>query len=66
MKIRTNVILKEGIDKQAFVDSFDPETQVDWWNMLVALPRMLVLDVEESFFETLEKDHRLEVVEKVL
>lgn len=65
MKIRTNVILKEGIDKQAFVDSFDPETQVDWWNMLVALPKMLVLDVEESFFETLEKDDRLEVVEKV-
>ena len=65
MKIRTNVILKEGIDKQAFLDSFDPETQVDCWNMLVALPRMLVLDVEEQFFETLEKDDRLEVVEKV-
>lgn len=64
MKILVDVILVEGINEQEFVDSFNPETEADWWNMLDALPRQLVMHVEEDFYETFLQDPRLEFCEK--
>ena len=59
MKIILDVVLVEGTDKQQFVDSFDPESQADWWNMLVEIPNVISLNVEESFIEDLKLDPRV-------
>ena len=59
MKTLVNVILKEGTDKQEFVDSFNPETEADWWNMMEAIPNMIVMNVEESYLEDFKKDPRI-------
>lgn len=59
MKIILDVVLVEGTDKQQFVDSFDPESQADWWNMLTEIPNVISLNVEESFIEDLKLDSRV-------
>ena len=51
-KVLLDVILVEGTDKQEFVDSFNAETEADWWNMLGSMPNLLVMNVEEDFVET--------------
>ena len=47
-KVLLDVILVEGTDKQGFVDSFNAETEADWWNMLGSMPNLLVMNVEED------------------
>ncbi len=49
MKKILNVILIENTNKQEFVDSFNKETQADFWNMLSELPTLICMNVEESF-----------------
>ena len=51
-KVLLDVILVEGTDKQGFVDSFNAETEADWWNMLGSMPNLLVMNVEEDYVET--------------
>ena len=51
-KVLLDVILVEGTDKQEFVDSFNAETEADWWNMLGSMPNLLVMNVEEDYVET--------------
>ena len=51
-KVLLDVILVEGTDKQEFVDSFNAETEADWWNMLGSMPSLLVMNVEEDYVET--------------
>lgn len=51
-KVLLNVILVEGTDKQEFVDSFNADTEADWWNMLGNMPTLLVMNVEEDYIET--------------
>ena len=51
-KILLDVILVEGTDKQEFVDSFNAETEADWWNMLGSMPTLIVMNVEEDYIET--------------
>ena len=59
MKVKVDVILVEGIDKQEFVDSFDKETQADWWNMLTEIPNVISMEVEENYLEEFKKDTRI-------
>lgn len=62
--VLVDVILVEGTDKQAFVDSFD-ENNAEWWNMLPSFPTLLVMLVEESYIETLGQDSRVVSANKV-
>ena len=56
--VLVDVVLVEGTDKQAFVDSFD-ENKAEWWNMLPSMPTLLVMLVEGDFVETLGADPRV-------
>lgn len=58
-KVVLDVHLADGVDKQEFVDSFDPNTQADWWNMLDSIPCCISMHVEESFVETFRQDPRI-------
>ena len=51
-KLLLDVILVEGTDKQEFVDSFDADTEADWWNMLGSMPKLIVMNVEEDYITT--------------
>ena len=51
-KVLLDVILVEGTDKQEFVDSFDADTEADWWNMLGSMPKLIVMNVEEDYITT--------------
>jgi hypothetical protein len=62
--VLVDVILVEGTDKQAFVDSFD-ENKAEWWNMLPSMPSLLVMLVEGDFIETLVADPRVVSAEEV-
>lgn len=66
MKIRVDVILVEGTNKQEFINSFDPETQADWWNELTEIPNLISMDVEESYLEEFKTDPRIVTVEERL
>ena len=50
-KVLLDVVLANGTDKQEFVDSFNAETEADWWNMLGSMPTLLVMNVEEDYIE---------------
>ena len=58
-KVVLDVHLIEGVNKQEFVDSFDPDTQADWWNMLDSIPCCICMHVEESFIESFCQDPRI-------
>lgn len=59
MKVILDVVLEEGTDKQEFVNSFDSETQADWWNMLESIPNVICMHVEESFIDEFKNDSRV-------
>ena len=58
-KVVLDVHLIKGVNKQEFVDSFDPDTQADWWNMLDSIPCCICMHVEESFIESFCQDPRI-------
>ena len=64
MKKILNVTLIENTNKQEFVDSFDKETQADFWNMLDELPTLICMNVEESFISEFKNDDRVVLVEE--
>lgn len=59
MKKILDVVLVDGTDKQEFVNSFDAETQADWWNMLTEIPSVISMHVEESFIDEFKSDSRV-------
>jgi len=59
MKLMLDVVLVEGTDKQAFIDSFDVETQADSCDKLDNLPCCVCMHVEESYLETFKQDSRV-------
>jgi plastocyanin len=65
-KIVLDVTLVHGVNKQEFVDSFNSETEADWWNMLETVPCCICMEVEESFVETFKQDERVVVAEERL
>lgn len=64
MKKILNVTLIENTNKQEFVDSFDKETQADFWNMLGELPTLICMNVEESFISEFKNDARVVLAEE--
>ena len=66
MKQIYDVVLVANTDKQAFVDSFDSDTQADWWNMMSEMPTLICMHVEDSFLETFKQDPRIVKVEERL
>ena len=66
MKQIYDVVLVANTDKQAFVDSFDSDTQADWWNMMSEMPTLICMNVEDSFLETFKQDPRIVKVEERL
>jgi len=58
MKIILDVVLVENTDKQEFVNSFDPQTEADLWNILSEIPNCISMYVETSFVEKFKQDSR--------
>jgi hypothetical protein len=59
MKITLDVVLKENVDKQEFLDSFDSETEVSLLNIFENIPNVIAVQVEESFLEEFKNDPRV-------
>ena len=53
-KIRADVLLKDGTDEVAFINDVTSNSEVDLNDRLPSSPTLVVLDVEESYFDTLE------------
>jgi len=51
-KVLLDVILVEGTNKEEFIDSFNADTEADWWNKLGSMPTLIVMNVEEDYIET--------------
>lgn len=66
MKIILDIVLEENVDKQEFIDSFDPETQVSLLSIFENIPKVVAVSVEESFLEEFKQDSRvLDVSERL-
>mgnify|MGYP003145329575 FL=1 len=52
-KVNVDVLLKDGTDETAFINDVTSNSEVDLVNRLPNSPTLLVLDVEESYFDTL-------------
>lgn len=59
MKVILDVILTPGTDKQEFVDSFNPITEADLWNILSEIPNCVSMHVETQFLDEFKKDSRI-------
>ena len=53
-KVRADVLLKDGTDEVAFINDVTSNSEVDLNDRLPSSPTLVVLDVEESYFDTLE------------
>ena len=55
-KVTVDVQLKDGIDQTIFLNDVTSNTEVDLKNGLDSLPNLVILNVEESYINTL-KNH---------
>ena len=63
-KILVDVELKSGEDSTAFSDSFSSNTNVELKNPMVSIPSLVVMRVEESYFDTFKSDSRIKTAER--
>ena len=63
-KVLVDVVLKDGEDSVAFSDSFSSNTNVELKNPMVSIPSLVVMRVEESYFDTFKSDSRIKVAER--
>ena len=63
-KVVVDVVLKDGEDSVAFSDSFSSNTNVELKNPMVSIPSLVVMRVEESYFDTFKSDSRIKVAER--
>ena len=61
-----DVHLVEGVDSQAFADSFDPETEASVHNMLNSIESCISMNIEDSYFETFKNDPRIQSIDERL
>ena len=52
-KVQVDVLLKDGTDETAFINDVTSNDEVDLKNRLPSSPTFVVLNVEESYFDTL-------------
>ena len=57
-KVLVDVVLKDGEDSTSFSDSFSSNTNVELKNPMVSIPSLVVMRVEESYFDTFKDDSR--------
>ena len=53
-KIITDVLLKDGVDETTFINDVTSNDEVDLFDRVTSLTNMVVLNVEESYLETLQ------------
>jgi len=58
--IEVDVVLVDGTDQQEFVESYSQNSSVDVVNLLALIPNVIILNVEESYLDTLREDIRVE------
>ena len=63
-KVVVDVVLKDGEDSVAFSDSFSSNTNVELKNPMVSIPSLVVMRVEESYFDTFKDDSRIKIAER--
>ncbi len=63
-KVLVDVVLKDGEDSVAFSDSFSSNTNVELKNPMVSIPSLVVMRVEESYFDTFKSDSRIKTAER--
>lgn len=61
-----NVHLIEGVDKQTFINSFNPETEASLHRILNSLDCCISMDIEDSYLETFKNDFRVGSVDERL
>ena len=62
-KLEVDVLLKDGTDESTFINDVTSNTEVDLKNRLPNSPTLVVLDVEESYINTLKSHSSVESVE---
>ena len=62
-KVQVDVLLKDGTDETAFINDVTSNDEVDLYNRLPSSPTLVVLDVEESYFDTLRSHSSVVSVE---
>ena len=64
--IKVDVTLVDGTNQQQFIDSFSGNDSVELVNPLYALPYLLVLNVEDSYLDTLRSNSSVKSVDERL
>ena len=62
-KVRVDVLLVDGTDETAFINDVTSNDEVDLNNRLPSSSTLVVLDVEESYFDTLRSHSSVVSVE---
>ena len=62
-KVRADVLLKDGTDEVEFINDVTTNDEVDLNDRLPSSPTLVVLDVEESYFDTLRSHSSVVSVE---
>ncbi len=60
---KVNVLLKDGTDETTFINDVTSNSEVDLVNRLPNSPTLVVLDIEESYFDTLRSHSSVVSVE---
>ena len=63
-KTTYDICLHHGVDKQTFIDSFDPDTEASLHKRLECLECCISMNIEESFLETFRSDSRVVQVDE--
>jgi len=62
-KLKSDVLLKDGTDEVSFINDVTSNSEVDLVNRLPNSPTLVVLDIEESYFDTLRSHSSVVSVE---
>ena len=62
-KVKTDVLLKDGTDETTFINDVTSNTEVDLNDRLPSSPTLVILNVEESYFDTLRSHSSVVSVE---
>lgn len=65
-KTTYDICLHHGVDKQAFIDSFNPDTEASLHKRLERLECCISMNIEDSFLETFRSDSRVAQVDERL
>ncbi len=64
-KVLVDVVLKDGEDSTAFGNSFSSNSDVEVKNPMISNPTLIVMLVEESYWDTFKVDSRIEQAQRI-